>query len=445
MMDQPTLLRELERCDRRMTALVEDLDDRQLDVPYQPGINPPVWELGHTAFFFEFFLLRRLHGVKPLMPGFDPVWDSFDIPHRERWTPGVVPDKATTMDYYRRVIDRTLDHFASGDGPGREGRYLGQYVIAHLCMHIESQIWCRQTLGYPPPSFAGADQGSPLNPPPPPADPGGGGPAATDDAEVPAGRWFIGMPGARPAWEAAEFSFDNERPGFELDLPAFRISRRLVSNLEFLGFVEDGGYDRPELWSFGGRYWRRARSLSHPQYWRRPASGGGWEQRRFDQWQPLDPAAPVMHVSFWEAEAYCRWAGRRLPTEFEWEVAARGDTNAPLPWRPDSVPGGDEAPADLGARCLGSAPVTAFADGAGPFGCLQMIGSVWEWTSSQYLPFDGFCVDMYAYMSTLQFGDHKTTRGGSGATEASLIRSTYRQAYHPDRCDVFTGFRTCAL
>lgn len=437
MMDQAKLLEELDRCDRRMVSLVDELDEHQLRVPYRPGINPPVWELGHAAFFFEYFLLRRLYGVEPLMPGFDPVWDSFDIPHRERWSPGVVPDKATTMAYYRRVIDETRGRLAAGSGLNAGERYLGQYVVAHLCMHIESQIWSRQTLGYPAPSFAGEADGVR------PEDAGlaeegiDGG-----DVEVPAGRWFIGMPGARPAESAEVFSFDNERPGFELDLPGFRISRTLVSNGEFRRFVEDDGYDRPELWSCGGRYWRRGRSSAHPEYWR-PAASGGWEQRRFDRWQPLDPRAPVLHVSFWEAEAYCRWAGRRLPTEFEWEVAARGDSGSTLPWEGRGIDG--VVPADLSARCLGTAPVGAFGEGAGPFGCRQMVGTAWEWTSSQYLPFDGFCVDMYAYMSTLQFGDHKTTRGGSGATEESLIRSTYRQAYHPDRNDVFTGFRTCAV
>jgi len=426
---QEGLLEELDRTDRRMIALIEDLDDEQLSVPCQPGINPPVWEMGHAAFFYEYFLLRDLYGVDPVMPGYDAVWDSFDIPHRERWSPGVVPGKEETFRYYRRVIDETRDRLASGNSLTDRERYLGQYVIAHQCMHLESLTWCRQTLGHPAPSFALPDG------------PGAPGPerGESGDVEIPGGAYWIGVPRLEPDRMAEDFSFDNERPGFEREIPGFRISRTPVSAGEFLAFVEDGGYRNADHWSFGGRYWLRDCGREAPAYWEK--RDGEWTVRRFDRVTPLDPETPVLHLSFWEAEAYCHWAGRRLPTEFEWEAAARGPEARKYPWGDEL----DRGRADLDARQLGTAPVTAFPGGASPFGCLQMVGSAWEWTTSQYLPYDGFCVDMYAYMSTLQFGDHKTTRGGSGATSASLVRSTYRQAYHPDRSDVFTGFRTCAV
>ncbi len=417
------LFADFDQTDQRMRHLVENLDDEQLNVPYERGINPPVWEMGHCAFFFEFFLLRELYGGQPRMPGYDEIWDSFEIPHRERWRTGVVPGKAETFDYYRRVIAETREKLDSAAELSPREVYLTTYCIAHQCMHLESLIWCRQTLGYPAPEFAGTF-------------PEAESAELPGDAEFPGGEVFIGVPES-PA--GGGFSFDNERPGFVLTLEPFRISKTLVSNREFLAFVEDGGYDTPEFWKFGGQIWlRESGSAKHPVYWEK--RDGAWLVRRFGQWEPLRLDAPVIHVSFHEAEAYCAWAGRRLPTEFEWEAAARGPEARMFPW-------GDERPcgqADFDAAHMATAPVTAFAKGASPYGCLQMLGTAWEWTTSQYLPFDGFKTDMYAYMSTLQFGDHKTTRGGSCATSSSLIRSTYRQAYFPDRTDAFLGFRTCA-
>ena len=149
-----SILRSLDLADARLMSLIESLDGEQLRVPYEPGINPPVWEVGHAAFFYEYFLLRRLGGIAPIMPGYDAVWDSAEIPHRERWEPGVVPDKTTTIAYYRRVLDETRALLVADDGRSDEALYLGQYVVAHQCMHLESLIWCRQTLGYPAPPWS---------------------------------------------------------------------------------------------------------------------------------------------------------------------------------------------------------------------------------------------------------------------------------------------------
>lgn len=423
---QQQVLQSIDQTHREMMDLLNDLEEEQLDVPFERGINPPIWEVGHSAFFYEFFLLRPLYKVDPIMPGFDTVWDSFDIPHRERWTPGVVPGKRETLAYYDRVVGETRDRLASGNSLTDEEAYLGQYVVAHQQMHLESLIWCRQTLGYPKPSYT--RKSDPL------ADE-----SACGDAKIPAGTYFIGVPTPPRESRAPNFSFDNERPGFEKEIEEFHISKTLVSQGEFLEFVEDDGYTRPDLWSFGGNYWRRQYERKCPRYWE--FLDGEWTVRRFDEQESLGSNCPMLHLSFWEAEAYCQWAGRRLPSEFEWEIAARGAESRRFPWG-ESPCSTDQA----AMECVnpGTAPVTAYADSASPFGCLQMIGTAWEWTSSQYLPFDGFCVDMYPYMSTLQFGDHKTTRGGSLATSASLIRNTYRQAIFPDRNDMFTGFRTCA-
>jgi len=428
-MNAERLLQLIDDTDARTFALLDDFTDEQLHVPYEAGINPPVWEIGHCAFFYEYFLLRPLLGIEPIMPGSDTIWDSFDIPHRERWTEGVVAEKSDTLAYYRKVLDQTRELISPDRDPADETRYLAQYCIAHQCMHLESLVWCRQTLGHRAPSFAQRD-----NPPlsENPLDP--------SDAEVPEGDYSIGVPVPEEGKKADSFSFDNERPGFVKTIPGFQISRTLVTQGQFRDFADDGGYHEQNHWSFGGRYWLRNSGRDSPAYWEN--GDGEWRVRRFDKIEIISPDAPMLHISFWEAEAYCNWAGRRLPNEYEWEAAARGPESRRFPWGDtDPTPG----LADLDCRHLATAPATAFPESASPVGCLQMIGTAWEWTTSQYLPFDGFCVDMYPYMSTLQFGDHKTARGGSFATSQSLIRNTYRQAFHPDRHDVFTGFRTCAL
>ncbi|MHC4940275.1 MAG: selenoneine synthase SenA [Planctomycetota bacterium] len=401
------LLAELDNTDRRTRALLDDLTEEQLEVPYDQGINPPVWEVGHAAFFYEYFLLRELGDAAPRMPGYDEIWDSFEIAHRKRWQEGVVPDKATTLEYYARVLDEVRERLAK-DPDARE-RHLCEYAIGHQNMHIESLIWCRQTIGYPAPSSATAPQ--------PGSDTSG-------DIEIEGGDYPVGM--------TEGFSFDNERPGHTERVEPFRISRTLVTNGEFVEFIRDGGYLDGKLWSFRGRDWLENSGAKQPVYWR-----DGWQMRHFDQWIDLPLETPVMHVNYWEAEAYCKWAGRRLPTEFEWEAAARGREGKLFPWGNEM----DPARADMDGTCLGLSPATAYpADG-----CLQLIGTAWEWTSSQFLPYDGFAVDMYPYMSTLQFGTHKVTKGGSCATSSCLIRNSYRQAYFPDRRDAFTSFRTCAL
>ncbi|MFE8072626.1 selenoneine synthase SenA [Marinobacteraceae bacterium S3BR75-40.1] len=443
--DRERLLSALEHTQQKMLTLVESLSDDQLQVPYHPGVNPPLWEAGHCAFFYETFILKPLDGVPSHDPSMDDLWDSFHVDHEDRWSPGLFPDKQTTLAYqdsvYRRIHQRIQTQPLTP-----AVHYLYKYAIFHQNMHIESMLWCRQTEGYPPPPFAELESAPSSEP------------LAEGDVTVPGGTYRIGMPAGSTEFAARDFAFDNEKPGFDVTLPAFRISPTLVSNRQFQAFVEAGGYERPELWSFGGRKWLQTpqdmafgtgeptahkEAPRHPVYWRR--KGGQWYERHFDQWLPLEASHPVKHVSYWEVEAYCNWAGRRLPTEFEWEVAAlgnpAGETRQRFPWG-DAM---DPERVDMDGRHFARVPVDAYAGGDSPFGCRQMIGTLWEWTSNQFLPYDGFAVDMYPFMSTLQFGDHKTTRGGSCATYSNLIRGTYRQAYHPARQDVFVGFRTCAL
>lgn len=446
--DKETLLEALNEARERTLALVDTLTAEQLRVPYHPGVNPPLWELGHAAYFYEVFVLEELDGTPHFDPAMDDLWDSFHVEHRDRWREDLFPDLEQTRRYFSAVYDRVAERLRTRPLTAR-GRYLHRYAIFHQHMHIESMTWCRQTVGYAPPPHA-------------PVPKAGLGAARAEDGErgdvhVPGGTYLIGMPADSSDFAGRDFAFDNEKPRHEVDLDAFAISPTLVSNGEFLAFVEDGGYERSELWSFGGRQWLATdvdvalalgepeavwRKPCHPLYWRQ--RDGEWQARLFDRWQTLRPDRPVTHVSYWEAEAFCAWAGRRLPSEAEWEAAALGNhSGAPIrrfPWGDEF----DRKKADLDASYMAQQPVTAMAEGQSPFGCRQMLGTVWEWTRDQFLPYDGFAVDIYPFMSTLQFGDHKVSRGGSCATSSALIRGTYRQAYLPGRNDVYTGFRTCA-
>lgn len=204
--------------------------------------------------------------------------------------------------------------------------------------------------------------------------------------------------------------------------------RRLLTQGEFASFVDDGGYQTRALWSDAGWAWRAEVGAAHPIWWRRDGAGD-WQCRAFDRWVQIDaqPYRPMIHVNAHEAEAWCRWAGRRLPSEAEWEVAARG---API----------------AGNLGLGdTADVGAFGDLDSRWGCRQMIGNVWAWTATAFGPYIGFVADPYKEYSEPWFGDHRVLRGGCFVTQQRLLRPTWRNFYTPDRRDVWAGFRTCAI
>jgi iron(II)-dependent oxidoreductase len=414
-------------------GLIADLDDGQFTVPLLEIVNPFLWELGHVAFFYDVFLLHLLDGAPLVMEGSGTLYDSFQVAHDNRWSLPL-PSRQATLDYKNRVREGVLARLDKGREPDAKETYLHLLALMHEDMHVEAFTYMRQTLEYPAPR-----PGASADPPPQPE----GGPLP-GDVEIPGGTFRLGSLPEYP------FVFDNEKWAHELRLKPFRIARAPVTNGEFAEFIEAGGYRRDALWSYEGLLWRTRSGARHPVYWQRGADGG-WLRRHFDRLAPIEEHAPVVHVTWYEAEAYCAWAGRRLPSEAEWEMAAAAEADASggiaiakrrYPWG-DAPPGPELA--NLDARHGGCVDVGAFAAGDSAFGCRQMIGNVWEWTASPFYPFPGYVVDFpYKEYSAPWFGYRKVLKGGAWATRPRFASNTRRNYFLPHRNDAYAGFRTCA-
>jgi iron(II)-dependent oxidoreductase len=240
---------------------------------------------------------------------------------------------------------------------------------------------------------------------------------------------------------AEPWALDNERPAHAVEVPGFWLDTTPVTNAAYAAFIADGGYDDPRLWTADGWAHRQRAGLTAPLFW---AWDGGWTRNSFGVTEPIAPDEPVVHVCWYEADAYARWAGRRLPTEAEWEKAARWD---PETSRSRRYPWGDSAwtpeRANLGQRHLRPAPAGAYPAGAAPSGARQLIGDVWEWTSSDFGPYPGFTAWPYKEYSEVFFGpEYKVLRGGSFGVSPVACRGTFRNWDYPIRRQIFTGFRT---
>lgn len=421
------LIEQLKDARARTLALVAGLTDVQLMGPRLPIVNPLRWEIGHLAWFHEHWILRGLDRRAALLPNADALYDSSTVAHDTRW--GLpLPSLNDTLDYMQAVQDALIARLANR-ALTPDDEYFYQLTILHEDMHDEAFTYSRQTLAYPAPAFARER----------PAD--GAGPLP-GDAEIPGGTFLLGSSPDQG------FVFDNEKWAHPVTVAPFRIARAPVTNAEYLYFVEAGGYARREYWDEDGWAWRVQTGLNAPMYWR---ERDGWEVRWFDRWMPLAPHAPVVHVSWHEAQAYCRYARRRLPTEAEWEMAAACAPAAAggVCARKRRYPWGDEPPtparANLDASCGGYLDVAALPASDSAFGCRQMLGNVWEWTASTFLPYPGFAPDPYKDYSLPWFGTRKVLRGGAWATRSRVVWNTWRNFFTPDRNDIYAGFRTCAL
>ena len=374
--------------DARATTLARTLDagDDAWRVPVRQGLNPVAWELGHVAWFAEFWILRGPHrrnadgfvdaARSPVIAGPDAVFDSARLAHAERWRVAL-PSRAEVVARLDAQLDACLEAVARDEGDD-DANYFHRLALFHEDMHGEAFAWLRATLGWPAPPGIGALPRL----------------GRADELAFAGGDVVLG----RPA-DARGFAFDNEQPPVTVRVAPFAIDSAPVRNAEFVRFVEAGGYDDAMLWPGAAGTWRSAHGRAHPSRWRR--GGEGWQLRWFDRWQPLDPEAPVIHVSAWEAEAYCRFVGRRLPRAAEWELAAR---DARFRWG----------------------------------------RSVWEWTADAFVPYPGFVAGPYADYSAPWFGDHRELRGGAFATHERMHDARYRNFFVADRSDVFAGFRTAA-
>ncbi len=425
----------------RIASTVSDFaaDDPRWIGPYLPVVNPPVWELAHVAWFAEWLVLRRLHGHQPLLADVDERYDSANVGHRTRWQL-THPDPADVIEYLRRVGDSLTDVIENDRGLDSTKAYAA-YAVMHHDAHYEALTYTGQTLGWGP-LEPNAETGSGID-----IGIGSGSdiaPAGTDesifgDRPVSAGNYVVGASRRQP------FVMDNEKWAHPVTLDRFEMAVAPVTVAEFSEFVDDGGYVDPRLWSPGGLDWLVAGKIEGPAYWRR--GHHGWERRIGVEWHPIAETSthPMIHVCWWEADAYSRWAARRLPSEAEWEVAATtGPDGKRQPWFPWGDDSRHPTEAALDGRTGGTVPVGAFPTGDGPWGHRQLIGNVWEWTATTFEPYPHFEPDAYRDNSEPWFSTRKVLRGGSWVTRNRYVRSTFRNYFTPDRRDIFAGFRTCA-
>ncbi|MDG4830960.1 ergothioneine biosynthesis protein EgtB [Solwaraspora sp. WMMD1047] len=427
--DQPERLRdriaaELTRTRRRSALLTEAVDDADLMRQHSPIMSPLVWDLAHVGNQEELWLVRDVGGREPVRRDIDDLYDAFKQPRRDRPSLPLLPP-GEARDYLLTVRDKVFDLLGRvrfDDRPLTAGGFAFGMIVQHEQQHDETMLATHQLRAGPPVLAA----------PPPPA----AARPVTGEVLIPAGPFTMGT--STDPW-----ALDNERPAHQVDLPAYLIDAAPVTNGQFLEFLAAGGYDDRRWWSAAGWEHRRAADLTAPMHWHR--DGANWVCRRFGRYSPVVPDEPVVHVGYHEAEAYAAWAGKRLPTEAEWEKAARWD---PATGRSRRYPWGDADPgperANLGQRHLTPAPVGAYPAGASPLGVHQLIGDVWEWTASPFRGYPGFTAFPYREYSEVFFGDaYRVLRGGSFGTDAAACRGTFRNWDLPIRRQIFSGFR-CA-
>ncbi|MEU7040916.1 ergothioneine biosynthesis protein EgtB [Streptomyces varsoviensis] len=410
----------------RTRALTGCVEDRELTAQHSPLMSPLVWDLAHIGNQEELWLLRAVGGQRALRPEIDSVYDAFEHPRAERPALPLLPP-AEARGYVADVRERALDVLARAPLHGRplvEAAFAFGMIAQHEQQHDETMLITHQLRRGP----------AALSAPEPPRAPASAA-LLPSEVRVEGGPFTMGT-------SAEPWALDNERPAHRRFVPAFHIDTLPVGNGAYLRFVEDGGYADPRWWRPEGWAQVRRQRLAAPLFWRR--EGGAWVRRRFGAVEPVPLDEPVLHVSWYEADAYARWAGRRLPTEAEWEKAARHDpvtgASRRYPWG-DADPGPEHA--NLGQRHLRPAPLGAYEEGQSPYGIRQLMGDVWEWTASDFLPYPGFRAFPYREYSEVFFGDsYKVLRGGSFAVDPVACRGTFRNWDLPVRRQIFSGFRT---
>jgi gamma-glutamyl hercynylcysteine S-oxide synthase len=417
--------RALTRARARSTELTDAVDDEDLVRQHSKLMSPLVWDLAHIGSQEELWLVRDVGGREPLRPELDDLYDAFQ--HKRADRPALpLLGPAEARSYVGEVRAKAFDVLERVPLEGRrltEAAFAFGMIVQHEQQHDETMLATHQLRRGEPALHA-------------PAAPGRRAGELPAEVLVPAGRFVMGT-------SVEPWALDNERPAHEVEVNAFHIDTTPVTNGAYLEFLESGGYDQRRWWSDEGWAYRTANDITAPRFWRHEADG--WWRTRFGVYEPVPADQPVVHVSFHEAEAYAAWAGKRLPTEAEWEKAARFD---PATGQSRRYPWGNEEPtaehANLGQRHLSPAAAGAYPAGASALGVHQLIGDVWEWTSTDFGGYPGFTAFPYREYSEVFFGsEYKVLRGGSFGTDAAAIRGTFRNWDYPIRRQIFSGFR-CA-
>ena len=389
----------------RTLDMVAPFSDEQMETAHSELMSPLAWDLAHIAAYEDLWLVHR-HGGEPLLhPELAAMYDAFETPRAVR---GDLPilNRAEALDYLADVRQRALA-ILERNGASE----IHELVLQHEHQHNETMLQAIALARLPTaPGLEPAARRAAQGP----------GETGLDPIAIPAGPFEMGAPDQR-------FAYDNERPRHLVDLPGFRIGRTAITNATFLRFVEGGGYQRREWWSDEGWAWKEEYDITHPQGW---AAGPEWRQWRIDGEAPLHPEEPVVHISWFEADAFARSHGARLPTEAEWEKAATWNQSPPTARFPRR--------ANLDQTGLGPHPV-----GDGPAGIpLGMLGDTWEWTATEFDGYPGFTAHPYREYSEVFFRrGYRVLRGGSWATRFRVATPTFRNWDLPQRRQIFSGVR----
>lgn len=417
----------LEQVRDRTLHLVAPLDEEWVGRTPDPIMSPPAWDLAHIAAYEELWLVTRLSEAQPMHPDLQATYDAFETPRAVRGEIRIL-DGSESRAYMDAVRERALAVLrasdTSPDGPElTAGGFVWDMVAQHEAQHDETLL---QTLQLMPPGAYSPCVGA--------LPPGEDGPGRADPVRIDGGAILMGAPDGRGA-------LDCERPAHATTVAPFRLDRNPVTIGRHLEFIRDGGYHDRRLWSDEGWAWRESEGVEAPLHWH-PDGAGGWTRTWFGCTEEVDPAEILCHVSFHEAEAHARWAGGRLPTEAEWELAARRDPasadDAWAPWGDDAHDGR----ANLGQVSFRPSRVGAYPAGVAPSGCAHMLGDVWEWTSTEFDAYPGFRAFPYReYAEPFFRGGYRVLRGGSWATQSVAARTTFRNWDLPQRRQIFAGVR----
>lgn len=415
--------RELGTARERVLRMLAGLPEAELARQHSPLMSPPAWDVAHVANYEERWLLRALGGPALTDPALDSLYDALRHPRRTRGElPLLAPEAA--FAYAARVREAVRAHLETlpedSEAPLLKGGFVFGMVAQHEQQHAETLAATLQLMT--------AVEYRPAERPRPRP----GAMPAPHEVFIPGGPARLG---SEDAW-----AYDNERPAHTVELAPFLLDAHPVTNAEYLAFVESGGYEDARWWAPEGQALVRAERLRHPGFWVKEANGRWW-RRRFGQVEPLPGDEPVQHVCWYEADAYARWAGKRLPTEAEWERAASAGDGRAYPWG-DAPP--TQARATLGGDTWGPSPVGSHPEGRSVEGVWGLVGDVWEWTASDFHGYAGFEPFPYREYSEAFFGgDYKVLRGGAWASAPVAVRNSFRNWDFPIRRQIFAGFR-CA-